>query len=94
MGPREGSSERRPSCALRAKNSIPPPALACELFMELSGQCRLCRWRIDSRNTSGIYDISLAGNASPLRIMMRTVSEGFNCLVFGLVLLAFGGCSP
>ena len=26
--------------------------------------------------------------------MARAVGEGFDCFLFGLVLLAFGGCSP
>ena len=35
-----------------------------------------------------------AGKASPARAMARAVGEGFDCFLFGLVLLAFGGCSP
>jgi len=35
-----------------------------------------------------------AEKVSSLLIVARTIGEGFDCFVFGLVLLAFGGCSP
>jgi len=40
------------------------------------------------------YTATRAGKVSHLWIVARAVGEEFDCFVFGLVLLAFGGCPP